>query len=152
MKIVRDPRVLADLIRRLRQLSPESPRRWGTLTAAEMLCHLGDATDMVLQRRPATPPSPDVPRPVARWLGLWTAIPWPKGRSTRPYLDPRAEGTRPGSFDADRERAIGGLEAIAAAGTDKLIPAHGVFGTMSLADWQRWAYRHTQHHLRQFGV
>jgi hypothetical protein len=30
--------------------------------------------------------------------------------------------------------------------------AHGVFGLMSLADWQRWAYKHTDHHLRQFGV
>jgi hypothetical protein len=30
--------------------------------------------------------------------------------------------------------------------------AHGLFGTMSLRDWQRWAYRHTNHHLRRFGI
>jgi hypothetical protein len=30
--------------------------------------------------------------------------------------------------------------------------AHGVFGRMTLEDWQRWAYKHADHHLRQFGV
>ena len=35
---------------------------------------------------------------------------------------------------------------------DTLEPAHGFFGIMSLADWHRWAYKHTDHHLRQFGL
>ena len=43
------------------------------------------------------------------------------------------------------------MEGIATARSD-LEPAHGFFGTMSVADWQRWAYKHTDHHLRQFGV
>jgi hypothetical protein len=33
-----------------------------------------------------------------------------------------------------------------------LEPAHGFFGTMSTRDWQRWAWKHTEHHLRQFGL
>jgi hypothetical protein len=66
--------------------------------------------------------------------------------------DPKADGTRPSVFDADLERAIAGLEGIAAASATALEPVHGVFGTMSVRDWQRWAYRHTDHHLRQFGV
>jgi hypothetical protein len=49
-------------------------------------------------------------------------------------------------------RAIAGIDGIAAAAPDALDPAHGLFGTMSLRDWQRWAYRHTDHHLRQFGL
>jgi hypothetical protein len=33
------------------------------------------------------------------------------------------------------------------------LPAnHAVFGAMTATDWYRWAYRHTDHHLRQFGV
>ena len=45
-----------------------------------------------------------------------------------------------------------GLVAIAAPGARPLIAAHGLFGVMSRRDWQRWAYRHTNHHLRQFGA
>ena len=42
------PDVLDDTVRRLQRVTPDTPRRWGTLTAHEMLCHLGDATAMVL--------------------------------------------------------------------------------------------------------
>ena len=29
---------------------------------------------------------------------------------------------------------------------------HGLFGTRTTRDWQRWAYKHTDHHLTQFGL
>jgi citrate lyase beta subunit len=66
--------------------------------------------------------------------------------------DPRAEGTQPAVFAQDLARAVAGLEGVAAAKPDQLEPVHGFFGTMSTADWQRWAYKHTDHHLRQFGL
>lgn len=66
--------------------------------------------------------------------------------------DPKAGGTRPSVFEQDRARAVFGLEGIAAARPDTLEAAHGFFGTMSVSDWQRWAYKHTDHHLRQFGL
>jgi hypothetical protein len=66
--------------------------------------------------------------------------------------DPRAEGTRPSDFGKDLARAIEGIRGIAAGARDSLEPAHGLFGVMSLRDWQRWAYRHTDYHLRQFGL
>jgi Protein of unknown function (DUF1569) len=31
-------------------------------------------------------------------------------------------------------------------------PPHPVFGAMTARDWNRVLYRHTDHHLRQFGV
>jgi len=49
-------------------------------------------------------------------------------------------------------KASAGLEEIAAAPAEALEPVHGFFGTMSLADWHRWAYKHTDHHLRQLGL
>jgi hypothetical protein len=150
MKTVADPAVLQSLVARLRRVRLDSPRRWGILTAHEMLCHLGDSTAMVLGSRPRKQPVPVQARPVRRVLGLWTPIPWPHGWPTNPALNPRAEGTRPAAFESDRARAIEGLEGIAAAAPAALTPAHGFFGTMSTRDWQRWAFRHTDHHLRQF--
>ena len=44
------------------------------------------------------------------------------------------------------------MKTVADAAPGALTPAHGFFGRMSTADWQRWAYKHTNHHLRQFGL
>ena len=152
MKTVADPQVLHALVARLNAVTPASTRRWGTLTAAEMLCHLGDATDMVLGVRPRETPMPPRRRPFFKLFILWLPFPWPHGVKTNPQHDPKAGGTRPTDFERDRARAVRGLADIAAAGARALEPVHGLFGTMTPADWQRWAWRHTDHHLRQFGL
>ena len=152
MKTVADPAVLRSLVSRLEALRPESVRRWGSLSPQEMLCHLGDATDMVLRRRQRSTPALPRARTMLKLLALWSPLRWPHGRATNPILDPKAGGTRPSVFAQDLERAVAGLESIAVATSGTLEPAHGLFGSMSLADWQRWAYKHTDHHLRQFSL
>jgi hypothetical protein len=152
MKTVADPEVLQSLEKRLRALQPDSRRRWGTLMPHEMLCHLGDAAGMVLGTRPRKRPLQVRRRPVVKLVGLWSPLPWPHGVRTNPMHDPRAEGTRPSDFGRDLARAIEGIRGIAAGARNGLEPAHGLFGAMSLRDWQRWAYRHTDYHLRQFGL
>jgi hypothetical protein len=71
---------------------------------------------------------------------------------TNPAQDPRVAGTRPGDFQRDRARVISALKQIARARPGSLEPSHGLFGVMTARDWQRWAYRHTDYHLRQFGA
>ena len=83
---------------------------------------------------------------------LWSAIPWPHGWPTNPQHNPMVDGTRPTDFESDLARVIDGLRRIATATPGSLEPGHGFFGNMSERDWQRWAYRHTDHHLRQFGL
>lgn len=152
MKTVGDPVVLQSLVARLRALQPESPRRWGSLTPHEMLCHLGDATDMVLRTRPRKEALSPRARPFVKALGLWSPLRWPHGWRTNPMHDPKAGGTRPSVFVQDLVRAVAGLEGLASAKPETLEPVHGFFGTMSIGDWQRWAYKHSDHHLRQFGL
>lgn len=153
MKTIAAPGVVAALAARLAALRPDTPRRWGTLTAGEMLCHLADAGASVLGQRPRSGPSaPAAPRPFVKWVALYTAMPWPKDLKTRPSVDPRAGGTRPGDFEEDRRRVIAGLTQLAEAPAAALPPTHLHFGPMSRRDWQRWTYRHVDHHLRQFGL
>ena len=151
-RTVARPAVLHALIDRLSRLRPDAPRRWGTLTSHEMLCHLGDACEMVTLVRPRAKPLDVRPRPVAKYLWLWLPRRLPHGVPTNPMHDPRAAGTRPTDFDRDRQRLVGALKTIAAAGPLSLEPHHGLLGTMTTRDWQRWAYRHTDYHLRQFGA
>jgi hypothetical protein len=80
-------------------------------------------------------------------------VPWPRARiKTRPEVDPRVGGTRPGEFERDRAAAIEGVHRLAAAPAEAFPPSHFMFGRMDAADWRRWGYRHTDYHLRQFGL
>lgn len=153
MRTIADDQVLSSLVERLRQLHPETARRWGTLTAGEMLCHLGDANESVLGTRtvPGSPASAAA-GPVLKWMALYAPLPWPKGAKTRPGVDPRLGGTRPGDFEKDRERVIGSLKSLAMAAPATLSARHFMLGPMSARDWHRWAYRHATYHLRQFGL
>jgi hypothetical protein len=152
VKTVAHAEVLRSLKERLEALRSDSRRRWGTLTPHEMLCHLGDATDMVNGIRPRKHPVPHRTRRLLKLIVLWSPMRWPHGRPTNPMHDPRAEGTRPSVFDRDMARLLAGLEKLATASEGSLEPAHGLLGTMTTRDWQRWAYKHTDHHLRQFGL
>lgn len=149
MASIADRATLDALVRRLQALEPGAPRRWGTLTPAEALCHLADACASVLGR-PGGAPAPE--RRLVKWLALRSPLPWPRGVRTLPHIDPRAGGTRPTDFELDRQRAILGLRAVAEAPPEALPSAHGRFGAMNADDWRRWAYRHTDHHLKQFGL
>ena len=153
MKTIANARTLDQLVERLERLTPESTRRWGTMTPAEMLCHVGDAGDSVLGRRipPGAVPPNQLPLPI-KWLMLYSPMPFPRGVETRPGVNPRKEGTRPGDFAGDRRRVIDGLRALAVAAPDSVSPSHFRFGRMSLRGWQHWAYKHVDHHLRQFGA
>ena len=67
-------------------------------------------------------------------------------------LNPRSAGTKPAAFEADLQRVLSATQQLATANATDLEPVHGMFGEMSIRDWQRWAYKHTDHHLRQFGA
>lgn len=149
MPSVADPDALARLIVRLDELRPDTARRWGSMTPGEVLCHLADAAASVL-RRPGG--DPGRPKQIVKWLGLYSPFPWPHGAKTLPKINPRAEGTRPGDFETDHRRAVDTLRAVATAPPEAFPASHFLFGTMTARDWHYWAWRHTDHHLRQFGL
>ena len=51
MRTIADERTLYARIERLRRLRPDTAAAWGTRSAGEMLCHLGDARESVLRVR-----------------------------------------------------------------------------------------------------
>ena len=152
MKTVGDAEVVHALVRRLRALRPDAQPRWGTLTPHEMLCHLGDTSAGVLGEREWPLPHPLPPRPLVKIVGLWLPAPW-RGRSAGSWNDPRRDGSPPGDYARDLERAVSGVQRIGAATRmDGWAPGHSIFGRMSLREWQRYTYRHTHYHLRQFAL
>jgi hypothetical protein len=150
MKTVADPGALDALIVRLGKLHEKRPRAWGRMTPHEMLCHLADAFEVALGERPFVRRDTWMQRNVVRRIALQSSLAWPKGIKTMPEVEQGAGGTRPGEFAGDRERLFGLMRRFAEP--DARLGAHPAFGPLTRDEWLVWAYRHTDHHLRQFAL
>jgi len=142
----------AEILHRLRAVRPENARRWGRMSAHQMVCHLSDACRMATGEKPVSDATSLMQRTLVKWIALYAPLPWPSGILTRPEIDQEVGGTCPGDFAADVAELEGLVETIAARRGIKEWPTHPIFGRMSEADWLRWGYLHIDHHLRQFGA
>ncbi|MDH3206518.1 MAG: DinB family protein [Gemmatimonadota bacterium] len=136
---------------RIASVTPDSPRRWGRMSAHGMICHLTDAFAACMGDRPVTDRTNLVGRTFMRLVANTLPVPWPKGIPTMPECDQEADGTPPAEFKADLNELLGTTQAF----VDRLDPAamtHPVFGRMSAGERGRWGYRHLDHHARQFGL
>jgi hypothetical protein len=152
VKTLAQPEDAARLVRRLRDMRPESPRRWGRMSAHQTVCHLGDSLRMALGRRAVSDISTPAGRSLVKWAALYLPAPWPSWIRTSPELDQEAGGTRPVEFEADVAELEALLRLVAGRTERDVWPRHPVFGPISGAAWLRWGYLHTDHHLRQFGA
>lgn len=144
-----DPARVDEVRARLGRVAPDTPRRWGTMTAHEMVCHLADSFEGVMGEREVSSAETVLMRTVGKWVAINTSLPWPQGVPTRPEVDPKRGGSKPAEFLGDRERLLASMERFLAADTSRL--RHPAFGTMTPGEWLYWAYGHMDHHLRQFG-
>ena len=140
----------ADVLRRLQGLGVESPRRWGRMSAHQMVCHLSDSFLAVTGQKDVSMAVDLLQRTIVKWIALYLPLRWPPGIRTRPELDQHVGGTRPARFAEDVARLQQLVEHVTSA--EPRWHVHPRFGRMSDAEWLRWAYLHMDHHLRQFGV
>jgi uncharacterized protein with PQ loop repeat len=142
----------AEILARVRSLRSDSARRWGRMSAHQMVCHVIDCNRMALGELEVTATKARVPRAFVKWVSLYTPMPWPAGLPTNPELDQDARGMRPGNFSADQAALEATVEQLTSRAGRGEWPRHPDFGEMSEGDWLRWGYRHIDHHLRQFGL
>jgi len=152
MKTLARPRDRAEILRRLRDVRPESVRRWGRMSAHQMVCHVGDSFRMVTGHKPVSDATSLLHRTVVKWIALYAPLRWVPGIRTIPEIDQELGGTRPTDFAADIAQVEALMEVVTAATRSFDWPLHPVFGRMSDRAWLRWGYLHMDHHLRQFGA
>jgi hypothetical protein len=152
MRSLARQRDTVEIARRLRALGPQSPPRWGRMSAREVVRHLCDSFRMALGERPVAARSTLAQRTIVRWIALYVPLRWPAGLRTTPEVDPQREGSRPGEFATDMAELERLLQRLVAESARLNGRPHPVFGRMSAAAWLRWGYLHTDHHLRQFGA
>jgi hypothetical protein len=152
MKTLARPRDRAEILQRLKAVRPESVRRWGRMSAHQMVCHLSDSFRIVFGEKPVSQATGPLQRTIVKWIALYVPVPWPAGIPTRPEIDQDVGGTRPVDFATDIAELEALLKVVTARDRRFEGQSHPIFGTMSEAAWLRWAYLHMDHHLRQFGA
>jgi hypothetical protein len=75
-----------------------------------------------------------------------------EGSEGPPDLNQEIGGTRPVVFEADRDELLALIERLCSHPLDSPPPQHPLFGAMTWNQWMILAYRHCDHHLRQFGA
>ena len=137
-----------EIVRRMRLLSASSGARWGSMDVVGMLQHLRLSARMALGELP-------VPSANKRAFQMFPlkhliiyVLPFPKGAPTAPELKP----VDAVSFEEERSALLELLERIGSGPGEGAGPAHPLFGPLSRREWGVATYKHTDHHLKQFGA
>lgn len=136
-----------ELLKRVEGLRPDTRAQWGGFTPSKMLWHCAQALDAGLGLYPLKPKS----GPLRLWpinKFIIHIAPWPKGAPTAPELIPDSEP----DFARAQTDFRAALRRFVEAGPDGKFVPHTAFGSISAGDWGALAYRHIDHHLRQFGL
>jgi hypothetical protein len=152
MKLLNDPRSKQEILGRLHSVRPDSPPRWGKMTARQMVCHLSDTFLAAMGEKPTQIAQGYAARKLIKWVALYVPLPWPKGVPTPAECDQAFGGTPPADFSEDLQRLQVLVEGYTEEPRKFQFRPHPIFLEMSERDWMRWGYLHMDHHLRQFGV
>lgn len=140
------------IVERLSRLQADTPRRWGRMTASQMLCHLDDSFLVSFGEKEASSLANIFSKTAMKFVALRVPAPWPKGVRTLPEVEQGAGGTCPTDFSTDKDRLLHTLSRFCVPDPKIGRYPHPLFGQMSVAEWLRWGYLHSDHHLRQFGM
>ena len=135
------------LLVRLDRLSPDATPLWGKMTASQMLAHLADWMLMARGELKTAPIKRVLRHPPIKQLAIYW-LPFPKNVPTAPELI----GREPSAWNVERAAVRRHLQSFEKLDPGMTWPEHPVFGTMTTKAWCVFAYRHMDHHLRQFGV
>jgi hypothetical protein len=138
----------AGIIRRLKTVAPDAKGRFGTLTAPRMITHLIDSSRMSMgEVEGLRTGMPVLSWPPFKQLLLYV-LPIPKAKAK---TAPQLLATSPTDMAKDVDRLCGLVERFAKPDTT-VGATHPAFGTMTRESWGILAYKHIDHHLRQFGA
>jgi len=136
-----------EVIERLARLTPECRPAWGRLSAPRMVAHVSDALRMAFGDLPTRSKRLPIRHPPLKQLIIYW-LPFPKSTPTAPELLARD----PGEWRAELDACRALVSRFASETAEREWPEHPAFGRLTGRQWGVLAYRHTDHHLRQFQV
>ena len=138
----------AAIVNRMRLLSASSTGRWGTMDVTGMLKHLHLSALMALGEMEVPSANKRVFHVFPFKHLLLYVVPFPKGAPTAPKLKP----VDAASMEEERAAVLELFERLGTGPSEGAGPAHPLFGPLTWREWGVVTYKHTDHHLKQFGV
>ena len=136
------------ICKRIASVTNASVPSWGKMDAQAMLTHLKQSALMALGELPVESKNKRVFQVFPIKHLILHVVPFPKGAPTAPeLLVPDAA-----PVDAIRSELVSLVERIGAGPREGDGPVHPLFGRLSFREWGVATYKHTDHHLRQFGA
>ncbi|SHF67552.1 DUF1569 domain-containing protein [Flavisolibacter ginsengisoli] len=138
-----------NVIERVNKLQPGNKPRWGTMTATEMLLHSNLCNEEIFQ--PIMPVRKTrFKQYLLRMIALYMAPNFKKGIKGDPGKETVGKIAAEG-FEQQKLKFIELIRRFPEQEGDLTLP-HIAFGNISKEQWGIAAYKHMNHHLRQFGV
>ncbi len=146
MKTIFDTTTASELVKRVNSLQADNVAQWGKMDAYQMLKHCTLSEEMFqgkkLYKRLF----------IGKLFGrmalkgiLKNENPMKKNQPTHPEM----KITETGNFEAEKAKWIELLQAYTSFSNNQFI--HPFFGKMTKQQIGNYVYKHTDHHLRQFG-
>lgn len=133
---------------RIASVTSASVPRWGRMDAKAMLTHLRLSALMALGELPVACKSKRAFQVFPIKHLILHVVPFPKSAPTAPEL----LVSDASSVDAIQSELVSLVDRIGAGPREGDGPVHPLFGRLSFREWGVATYKHTDHHLRQFGV
>ena len=133
---------------RIASVTSASVPRWGRMDVRAMLTHLKQSALMALGELPVACKNKRAFQVFPIKHLILHVVPFPKGAPTAPeLLVPDAA-----PVDAIQSELASLIERIGAGPREGYGPVHPLLGRLSFREWGVATYKHTEHHLRQFGA
>lgn len=150
MKSIFNNEAKAELLNRLENLDDESSANWGKMNVNQMLVHCQKPIELALGESEVEKPNflmGMLMKLVAP--SLYNDKPWKEGLPTaKEFIIKDSAG-----FDTVKQKLKSKIEQMSAS-KNHFEPKkkHPYFGTFTADQWGKSAYKHLDHHFRQFGV
>lgn len=148
MKSIFDTEAYEELMARANKLTPDSPRGWGKMSAAQMAWHCQYPLQLAVTNKKTKVNGKFF---LARWFfkkSLYNDKPWRKNLPTAPQLVAREEK----DFTTEIEKLKALITDCHEVKTRETWNPHPFFGTFTKDQWGQLEYKHLDHHFKQFGV
>lgn len=140
--------VYEECLARIARITPETPRVWGRMDAAQMFSHCAEVQEVLDGKALVGTPWFLAPFGGLMRRFLLSERPFPEGARTHPQY----EESGPRDFETQRTRLLTVLQSFAPDSGPPGIRRHPLFGPLAPRDAGWLSYKHLDHHLRQFGV
>jgi len=150
MNTIFDKDACKEILDRIEQLSIDTKANWGKMNVTQMLVHCQKPIKLAFGEESVNPPGFFM-RLMIRFLKptLYNDKPWKQGLPTAKEFIVEADN----DFK-DAKESLKQLVLRMHKNVDYFKPSkdHPIFGKMEYWMWGQSAYKHLDHHLRQFGV